>query len=150
MFGAAQQEQATGGEGKAIEGELRILLSTSANGRGLGDFAPDFEAKHPGISIVETVYSPAKGYDTKAELELAAGGVTYDVVWTTWRAYQRWVANGWITDIRPFIDDPTMTEPEFDFDDYLKGTISALSTREGGLYGLPILNGYGGSWGPIR
>ena len=64
----------------------------------------------------------------EVELELAAGGGTYDVVWTTHRAYRRWAANDWIFDIYPFIKDPKRTDDaKFDFDDYLKGVIGALT-----------------------
>ena len=146
MFGAwaggQKEEQKAGAEpgtGK-VEGTIKIFLTTGASGRGFGKMAKDFEAQNPGIKVEETLYNPAKGYDTKAELELAAGGGAYDVIWSTWRAYRRWVENGWITEVTSYINDAQRTDAaKFDFKDFLGGSVSAM-TIDGKLYGLPILN----------
>jgi multiple sugar transport system substrate-binding protein len=123
-----------------VEGTLKIFMMTAGSGRGFGDMAKDFEAAHPTIKVEETLYNPAKGYDTKAELELAAGGGTYDVIWSPWRAYRRWVQNDWIQEVTSYINDPKMTDDaKFKFNDFLGGSVNAI-TIDGKLYGLPILN----------
>lgn len=120
--------------------KIHVLMMASATGKGLDEMVADFESKHPNIKVEEITYSPAKGYDTKAELELAAGGGTYDVIWATGRGYRRWVSNGWITELGPFINNPDLTDAaEFNFEDFLGGSIRYL-TVEGKLHALPILN----------
>jgi multiple sugar transport system substrate-binding protein len=120
--------------------KIRVLMMASASGQGLDEMAADFEKQHPDIKVEEITYSPTNGYDTKAELELAAGGGTYDVVWATGRSYTRWANNGWITELGPFINDPKLTDAaSFNFRDFLGGSIRYL-TIEGKLYALPVLN----------
>ncbi len=137
--GGKQEEQAV--EDKKPEPvEIHVLLMASATGRGLPDMVADFESKNPAIKVKELTYSPAKGYDTKIELELAAGGGAYDAIWATGRGYRRWVTNKWIADLGPFIDNPELTDTaSFNFDDFLGGSIRYL-TVEGKLHALPILN----------
>lgn len=119
---------------------IHVLMMASASGQGLNEMVADFEKKNPHIKVEEITYSPANGYDTKAELELAAGGGTYDVIWVTGRSYTRWAKNGWITELGPFINDPKLTDTaSFNFEDFLGGSIRYL-TLEGKLYALPILN----------
>ena len=120
--------------------KIRVLMMASAAGKGLPEMVADFESKNPNIKVEEITYSPEKGYDTKAELELAAGGGTYDVVWVTGGAYQRWVKNEWIMDLLPFIHDPKLTDAaSFNFEDFIGGAIRFF-TVEGKLYALPILH----------
>jgi ABC-type glycerol-3-phosphate transport system substrate-binding protein len=115
-------------------------MMASASGTGLDEMVADFEEKNPDIKVEEITYSPANGYDTKAELELASGGGTYDVIWATGRGYKRWAENGWITELGPFIENPELTDAAaFNFEDFLGGSIRYL-TIEGKLYALPILN----------
>ena len=134
VMGAGQKEAVQ--ETKVIH----VLMMQSAAGTGLGDMKGDFEKKNPNIKLEELTYSPASGYDTKTELELAAGGGAYDVVWATGRGYTRWSLNGWITELGPIIKDPKWTDAaSFQFDDFVQGAVRFLEV-EGKLYALPILN----------
>jgi multiple sugar transport system substrate-binding protein len=120
--------------------EINVLLMASAAGTGLNDMLADFESKNPSIKVKELSYAPAADYDTKVELELAAGGGAYDVIWATGRSYIRWALNDWIVEVGPIINDPKWTDAaSFDFEDFIGGAIRFLEV-EGKLYGLPILN----------
>lgn len=124
----------------AEQTKIHVLMMASAAGKGLDGMVADFEEKHPDIKVEELTYSPANGYDTKTELELASGGGAYDVIWATGRSYSRWAKNGWITELGPFINDPKLTDTDsFNFEDFLGGSIRYL-TIDGKLYALPILN----------
>ena len=102
-WSSGQQAEPTAIEVPAEPSEINILLMASATGTGLKDMLADFESKHPLIKVKELTYSPAAGYDTKVELELAAGGGAYDVIWATGRSYSRWALNDWIVEIGPII-----------------------------------------------
>jgi multiple sugar transport system substrate-binding protein len=139
-WSGGQQSGQVAVEEPAEPSEINVLLMASAAGTGLNDMLADFESKNPLIKVKELTYAPAADYDTKVELELAAGGGAYDVIWATGRSYIRWALNDWIVEVEPIIKDPKWTDAaSFDFEDFIGGAIRFLNV-EGKLYGLPILN----------
>ncbi len=139
-WSSGQQAEPPGAKAQAEPSEINVLLMASATGTGLNDMLADFESKHPLIKVKELTYSPAAGYDTKVELELAAGGGAYDVIWATGRSYSRWALNDWIVELGPIINDPKWTDSaSFNFEDFLGGSLRFLDV-DGKLYALPILN----------
>ncbi len=141
--GTQEEKSAEGAKPEAAKAKptsINVLMMASATGRALPDMVADFERNNPAIKVEEITYSPAKGYDTKTELELAAGGGAYDAVWATGRGYRRWVSNGWIDELGPYISNPKLTNAnDFNYDDFLQGSIRYL-TVDGKIYALPILN----------
>lgn len=92
---------------------------------------PEFEAK-TGINV--EIESMAWGVLLQqVETELAAGSHTYDVFQMIFIKTQRWMRAGWATKL-----DDYVAKSNFDIDDFLSGTVKAMS-YQGGLYGIPYL-----------
>ena len=94
-----------------------------------------------GIEVVVDLV-PEGAYFTKLNTELAGGSGAHDVFMTG--AYFIWQYGppGWMEDLKPWIENPAATNPDYDFEDIFEGL--RTSTPWDFQLGSPL--GSGGQW----
>lgn len=102
---------------RAHEGEtLKLLLNQHPYQQALVGELADFTAL-TGIEVTYDVF-PEQNYFDKVTIDLSAGSAsTYDVFMTG--AYMIWqyAPAGWMEPLEGYINDPTKTNPDYDFED---------------------------------
>lgn len=111
----------------------------------LVNFHPDIEGSLPlveefekktGIDV-EIDLLVRRQMDIKAETELAAQSGAYDLMhiglWKTARYSKR----QWAEPLGKYINDPKLTGPDFDLDDFVYNALRALTDKDGNIIGLP-------------
>jgi len=114
---------------------LNISCWSAPYARFVADYLPEFTAATgirvnydtPGFAI----------YNQRADLELSTRGSAYDVLNVTFIYTSRWIGAGWLTPLDEFIDDRAKTPAEWDFSDFLPGTVHPMKDRAGKIYGVP-------------
>ena len=102
---------------------------------GIKHFIPEFEKK-TGIKVDLVAYSEQVALQ-KLGLELASPTGAYDAVWLDGTSLPSQVKAGWVTPIKQFIEDKTITDDSvLDMDDFLEGPLNMMKYK-GVLYGLP-------------
>jgi multiple sugar transport system substrate-binding protein len=76
-------------------------------------------------------------FNQRADLELSTKGSGYDVLNITFVFSNRWIGNGWLTPLEPYLADRQRTPAAFDFDDFLPGAVSPLKDMKGVVHGVP-------------
>ena len=126
---------------KRYEGEsIKLLLNQHPYTDGMLAELPKFEAM-TGIDVDYDIF-PEEEYFNKVTVALSSGSSEYDVFMTG--AYMVWqyMPPGWMENLTPFIDNPSLTGPEYDFDDIVDEIARGL--RWDGVEGSKI--GSGGQW----
>jgi multiple sugar transport system substrate-binding protein len=102
---------------RAFEGtSLKLLLNQHPYQQALVGELPKF-TELTGIEVTYDVF-PEQNYFDKVTIDLSAGASsTYDVFMTG--AYMIWqyAPAGWMEPLEPYINDPTKTNPDYDFED---------------------------------
>jgi len=111
----------------------------------LVNFHPDIEAtlplirefeKETGIKV-EIELLVRRQMDIKAETELAGQTGAYDLMhiglWKTARYSKR----NWAEPLGKYIDNPNLTNPDFDLKDFVYNALRALTDKNGQILGLP-------------
>ncbi|MEN9762360.1 MAG: hypothetical protein RI906_2186 [Pseudomonadota bacterium] len=101
----------------------------------LADYVAEFAAQTgakvnyetPGLQI----------YNQRTDLELSTKGAGFDVVNITFVFTNRWIGNGWLTPLDPYINDANKTPQNWDFQDFLPGAVAPLRDSKGTTYGVP-------------
>ncbi|HSV32365.1 MAG TPA: extracellular solute-binding protein [Atribacteraceae bacterium] len=96
---------------------------------------PQFE-ELTGINVEFEVTSWDEMY-TKAIHDMEAATGIYDFVYVEQDIIYAYLAQGWLTDLGPFIANPAITEPALDIDDFTT-FIDYFKDAEGNLFGLPF------------
>ena len=133
---------------RAHEGEsLKLLLNQHPYQQALVAELPKF-TELTGIEVTYDVF-PEQNYFDKVTIDLQAGDSgTYDVFMTG--AYMIWqyAPAGWMEPLEPFINDPSKTNPDYDFEDILPGLRnSEMWNLEAGAANLGQGSQYAIPWG---
>jgi len=103
----------------------------------LGDYLPEFTEK-TGIKVnYDTPGFPV--YNQRADLELSTKGSAFDVLNVTFIFTSRWIGAGWFTPLDPYLKDPAKTPADFDFADFLPGSVGPMRDKNGVVHGIPWL-----------
>ncbi|HWN26550.1 MAG TPA: extracellular solute-binding protein, partial [Actinomycetospora sp.] len=94
--------------------------------------APQFEAANPGIRLRFVSLSENEAR-AKITASVATGGGEFDVVMVSNYETPQWAANGWLTDLQPYVDGT----PGYDPADFIPSVREALS-YEGRMYSVPF------------
>src|SRR5512137_2898607 len=97
---------------------------------------PDFE-KQTGIKA-EFADLPEIQARQKVTVEFTAGSGGIDVWYSSLHVEKRrfW-KSGWYLDLRKFLNDPTMTSPDYDWNDMTGGAKDAVTQSDGSISALP-------------
>ncbi|MGH7333110.1 MAG: ABC transporter substrate-binding protein [Candidatus Rokuibacteriota bacterium] len=101
----------------------------------LKEYIPEFETK-TGMKVnLDLQAFPV--YNQRADLELSTKGSAWDVLNVTFVYSGRWVGAGWFTPLEEFVRDRNRTEPEWNADDFVPGTMAPFVDARGTRYGFP-------------
>ncbi|HXW27299.1 MAG TPA: extracellular solute-binding protein, partial [Xanthobacteraceae bacterium] len=82
---------------------------------------------------------PEQQHRQKVAIEFSSGAPSFDVVTMAYHVQKQLYGRGkWLLDLRDFIKDPALTNPDFDFADYAKGAIDYATQKDGRLDTLPL------------
>lgn len=130
---------------KALSGdEINIGFSAHPLSDALIEVIPEFEDL-TGITVNYEV-APEADFRAKLNSQLAAGSSAFDIYMTGPATNWGYVDNGWIEDLQPYIDNASLTSPDWDFEDFYKNAVDVnrwtgepfAGQGEGPLYGIPM------------
>ena len=104
----------------------------------IADYLPEFQEK-TGIKVnYDTPGFPV--YNQRADLELSTKGSGFDVLNVTFIYTSRWIGAGWLTPLDPFIADANKTPADWDFADFVPGSVQPMRDKAGAVYGIPWIS----------
>jgi multiple sugar transport system substrate-binding protein len=116
--------------------ELHILLDRHPWQAAIEPLIPDFEAL-TGMKVHLDIY-PEDWSQAKRTVEMAAKVTKIDVTMLIMaQEGRRYKKEGWGIPLEAFISDPTLTHPDYDVDDFLRGAWVSAQV-EGTQVGIPI------------
>jgi multiple sugar transport system substrate-binding protein len=139
------EQPAAGFDWKAQSGKsIKLLLNKHPYQEALVAELPQFE-ELTGIKVTYDIF-PEQNYFDKVTIDLSGGQGGYDVFMTG--AYMIWqyAPAGWMEPLEKWIEDPTMTNPDYDFEDIIEGLRQserwnlqpgAANLGQGSQYALP-------------
>jgi multiple sugar transport system substrate-binding protein len=114
---------------------LNVSCWSAPYARMVADYLPEFTAA-TGIRVnYDTPGFPI--YNQRADLELSTGGSAFDVLNVTFIYTSRWIGAGWFTPLDAFINDRNKTPADWDFADFLPGSLQPMKDRAGRVFGAP-------------
>ena len=128
----------SGFDWKQCKGQT-IVVTMSKNPRAdnLQKHQKEFEAL-TGIKV-ESEQMPEQQQRTKAILELSTGRPSFDVLHYSLHVSKRVVGTGkWLEDLRPYIANPALTAPDYDFADFSEPSVKAATQPDGRMDSLPL------------
>lgn len=128
---------------KRFKGEkIEALLIKNTQGDIMVQNIKEFE-ELTGITV--GVDQPAEQQQRqKLAVEFQSGQTSFDVVYYSFHVQKRLFGkNKWVTDIRDYLKDPTMTAPEFDWDDFSAAGKAWATEPDGRIDALPNKIDYG-------
>ncbi|MBI3084648.1 MAG: sugar ABC transporter substrate-binding protein [candidate division NC10 bacterium] len=116
--------------------QLRVLLNKHPWQQGIEPHLKDFEAL-TGIKLISEVY-PEDQFRAKTLVELTSGASSIDV-FMSMPAQEglKYMRAGWLQPVDAFLKDPSLTSPDYNWNDFLDKTRDAMVV-EGKLVGPPI------------
>ncbi len=123
---------------RRFEGEhLEIFLSKNPRSSLLQEHEAEFE-ELTGISV-GSEQVPEQQHRQKQVIEFTSGATSFDVTMTAYHVQKRLFAKGgWLEDLRPYLDDPELTPPDYDFADFTEGSVAYARQADGRLDTLPF------------
>lgn len=115
---------------------IRVMLNQHPWTTAIQGSFPEFEAL-TGIKLVAETY-PEDQFRQKSLVELSSGAGTLDVFMSQPpQEGRKYKSAGWYEDLNTFVKDPAQTGPDYNFADFLPGTIT-FETIDNALIGIPI------------
>lgn len=123
---------------RRFEGEhLEVFLSKNPRSSLLQEHEAEFE-ELTGISV-GSEQVPEQQHRQKQVIEFTSGATSFDVTMTAYHVQKRLFAKGgWLEDLRPFLDNPALTPPDYDFADFTEGSVAYARQADGRLDTLPF------------
>lgn len=116
---------------------ITVSLTKSPRADNLQAHEKEFEAL-TGIKVLSE-QMPEQQQRPKMVMELASGRPSFDVTHFSLHVSKRVVGvGGWLEDLRPYLANPKLTAPDYDFADFSKGALGAATQPDGRLDSLPI------------
>ena len=88
---------------------------------------------------VQDEQMPEQQQRPKMVMELASGNPSFDVTHFSLHVSKRIVGTGkWLEDLRPYLADPKLTAPDYDFKDVGPGALAAITQNDGRIDSLSL------------
>lgn len=117
--------------------KIEVLHAKGPRGDLLQKYEPEF-TELTGIEV-GSEQVPEQQQRQKAVIEFTSGATSFDVLMLSLHVQKRLVAKGeWLVDLRPWLEDPTLTAPDYDFADYSKAGLLWATQADGRIDTLPI------------
>jgi multiple sugar transport system substrate-binding protein len=116
---------------------IEVLLAKGPR----GDLLQKYESEFTEMTGIEvgSEQVPEQQQRQKAVIEFTSGSTSFDVLMLALHVQKRLVAKGkWLVDLRPLLDDPTLTSPDYDFADYSQAGLLWATQADGRIDTLPI------------
>ncbi len=126
-------------EGKPYEGTtIHVLLGTHQYYDIIDQLIPEFE-EATGIKVIME-HLERVSLATKQEMELGSHTGAYDIMLIDGSKVRRYERADWVEPLNDLIasTDPQVTDPSFDYDDYVEAYANLLNV-DGKILGLPII-----------
>lgn len=116
--------------------EIDVLLALSPRSDLLTQYQPEFEDL-TGIKVNADVV-PEQQQRQKQVIEFTSGNPSFDVTAVSWHVQKGLFGKGgFLLDLRDFLNDPTMTAPDYDFDDFSQAAIAFATQPDGRIDTIP-------------
>jgi multiple sugar transport system substrate-binding protein len=116
---------------------ITVSLTKSPRADNLQAHEKEFEAL-TGIKVLSE-QMPEQQQRPKMVMELASGRPSFDVTHFSLHVSKRVVGVGhWLEDMRPYIANPKLTSPDYDFADMSAGALRAATQPDGRIDSLPV------------
>ena len=116
--------------------QMRVLLNKHPFQAGIEPYLKDFE-QLTGIKLITEVY-PEDQFRAKVLVELTSGASSIDVFMSQpAQEGLKYVRAGWLQPVDEFLKNPSLTAPDYNWNDFLDKTRDAMMI-EGKLVGPPI------------
>lgn len=128
----------SGFDWKRFKGEhLEVSLTLGPRGELLQKYRKEFEDL-TGMTVGDEQV-PEQQHRQKVAIEFTSGNTSFDVVTVAYHVQKQLYGRGkWLVDVRDYVQDPKLTNPEFDFADFAKGAMDYATQRDGRLDTLPL------------
>jgi multiple sugar transport system substrate-binding protein len=136
-------EEPAGFDWRMLEGEtLRIAMVTQPWSQFLEPYIGEFEE----LSGMDVTYEilPEDQFRQKTTIEFASGVSDVDV-FLSMVAQEgiKYESAGWYADFTELLNNPAITDPDFDFADFTESSLGIATLPNGKLIGLPVYNEFG-------
>ncbi len=123
---------------KRFKGEkIEVFLVKSPRGDQLTKYHKEFEDL-TGITVGSEMI-PEQQQRQKAVIEFNSGNPSFDVIAISYHVQKRQFAkNNWLTDLRPMLNDKSLTSPDLDFADFAQGGLAYAVEPDGRVNSLPF------------
>ena len=123
---------------KRFKGEhLEVSLTLGPRGELLQKYRKEFE-ELTGMTVGDEQV-PEQQHRQKVAIEFTSGNTSFDVVTMAYHVQKQLYGRGkWLVDLRDYIKDAKLTNPEFDFPDFAKGAMDYATQKDGTLDTLPL------------
>lgn len=130
---------------RAFEGaSINLLFIEHPFVASLEPLIADFE-EMTGITVTYEVFSEQQGFD-KLQADLSAGAGNYDIIMTDPLHNWQYAAAGWLEPLESYYENPAITMPEYNVEDFAPGIFEAGQWNlelnegigEGSTWALPI------------
>jgi multiple sugar transport system substrate-binding protein len=130
--------QTAGFDWKKYKGtSIEVTMTKSPRGDLLQKYQKEFE-ELTGITV-GSEQVPEQQHRQKVAIEFNSGSPSFDVVTVAWHVQKRLYGRGkWLEDLRPYLANPEMTTPDYDFADFAPGAIAYATQPDGRLDSLPL------------
>ncbi len=130
---------------RMFEGEkIRVAMVTQPWSQFLE--SEDYLQQFTDLTGIDVTYEilPEDQFRQKTTIEFAAGTSDVDV-FLSMVAQEgiKYESAGWYTDFSELLNDPTITDPNFDFADFTESSLSIATLPNGKLIGLPVYTEFG-------
>jgi len=116
--------------------QIRFLMNQHPFTEFIEPLVPEFE-ELTGIDVTLESF-PEDQFRQRRLLEVSSGANTLDgYMIMPGQVGAQYLGAGWVRYIDDFVNDPSLTTPELDLEDFFEGAIGTFRTDEG-LFGLPL------------
>ncbi len=116
--------------------EIRFMMNQHPFTDFLAPLVPEFE-EMTGIDVTLETF-PEDQFRQRRLLEASSGADTLDgYMIMPGQVGAQYLGADWLRYLDDYIDDPTLTSPDLDLDDFFAGAMSTFE-NEDGIYGLPL------------
>ncbi|MEX2540323.1 MAG: sugar ABC transporter substrate-binding protein [Trueperaceae bacterium] len=116
--------------------DVRFLMNRHPFTDFLEPLVPEFE-ELTGIDVTLEIF-PEDQFRQRRLLEVSSGAATLDgYMVMPGQVGAQYLGADWIRHVDDFVEDPSLTSPELDLEDFFDGALSTFQSNDG-LFGLPL------------
>jgi multiple sugar transport system substrate-binding protein len=117
--------------------KIEVSLAKGPRGDLVQKYRKEFE-ELTGITVGDEQI-PEQQQRQKVLIEFTSGRTTFDVVMIALHVQKQLAHKGnWLEDLRPFLNDPSLTAPDYDFADFAPAGVDYVTYSDGVIGSVPI------------